>query len=86
MITVYSKADCPFCDRAKNLLQLKGIDFTEIRVDLDVQARQFVMNEGHRSVPQIYKDGQLFVSGGYKGLTTLDESIFQQLRETQNVN
>ena len=37
MLTVYSKANCPFCDKAKNLLRLKGIEYTEVRVDQDPQ-------------------------------------------------
>ena len=85
-LTVYSKDNCPFCDRAKNLLRLKGIEFTEVRIDLDSEAKQFIVNEGHRTVPQIYKDGDLFVKGGYNGLARLDESIFIQLKENQNVN
>jgi glutaredoxin len=53
MLTVYSKDNCPFCDRAKNLLKLKGIRFQEVRVDLDAQAKQFIIEQGHRTVPQI---------------------------------
>ena len=83
MLTVYSKANCPFCDQAKNLLKLKNIQFEEIRVDENPDARQFIMNEGHRTVPQIYKDGKLFVQGGYQGLARLTES---ELKERANVN
>jgi len=86
MLTIYSKDHCPFCDRAKNLLALKGIEFTEVRIDLDSEAKQFIVSEGHRTVPQVYKDGKLFVSGGYNGLARLDESVFKQLKENQNVN
>lgn len=82
MLTVYSKANCPFCDQAKNLLKLKNIAFAEIRVDENSEARQFIVNEGHRTVPQIYKDGKLFVQGGYQGLSRLTED---QLREKLNV-
>lgn len=82
MLTVYSKANCPFCDQAKNLLKLKNIAFAEIRVDENAEARQFIVNEGHRTVPQIYKDGKLFVQGGYQGLSRLTE---HQLREKLNV-
>lgn len=85
-LTVYSKDNCPFCDRAKNLLRLKDIEFTEVRIDLDPEARQFIVKEGHRTVPQIYKDGELFVQGGYNGLARLDETIFIQLKENQNAN
>jgi glutaredoxin 3 len=81
MLTVYSKANCPFCDQAKNLLKLKNIAFEEVRVDLQPEAREFIMNEGHRTVPQIYKDGKVFVQGGYQGLAKLTED---QLKEKLN--
>ena len=86
MLTVYSKANCPFCDRAKNLLTLKGIEFEEVRVDLDPAAREFVVNEGHRTVPQIYQAGKLFVEGGYNGLAKMTDAEFKVLKENQNVN
>lgn len=73
MLTVYSKADCPFCDRAKNLLKLKNIAFEEVRVDLDPAAREFIMSQGHRTVPQIYRDGLLLVENGYHGLSQLSD-------------
>jgi len=31
-------------------------------------ARKFMQSEGHKTVPQIYKDGTIFVDGGYEGL------------------
>lgn len=86
MLTVYSKNNCPFCDKAKNLLKLKDIKFEEIRIDLDDEAKQFIINEGHRTVPQIYQNGELFVTGGYTGLTKLTENEFQLLKENYNVN
>ena len=81
MLTVYSKANCPFCDQAKNLLKLKNIAFEEVRIDLLPEAREFIMSEGHRTVPQIYKDGAVFVQGGYQGLAKLTED---QLKEKLN--
>lgn len=78
MLTVYSKANCPFCVQAKNLLTLKGIEYEEIRIDLDTAAREFVLSEGHRTVPQIYKDGKVFVEGGYQGLSKLTESELKE--------
>ena len=86
MLTVYSKDNCPFCDRAKNLLRLKGIDFEEIRIDLDPTAKEFIISEGHRTVPQIYRNGELFVAGGYNGLARLTDNEFQVLKENHNVN
>lgn len=78
MLTVYSKNNCPFCVQAKNLLKLKNIEFEEINIETHPEAREFILSEGHRTVPQIYKDGKLFVEGGFQGLKRLTE---QQLNE-----
>lgn len=83
MLTVYSKNNCPFCVQAKNLLALKNIPFEEIKVDEVPEARQFIVDAGHRTVPQIYKDGKLFVEGGFQGLSKLTED---QLKEKLSVN
>lgn len=80
MITVYSKANCPFCDKAKGLLKLKGVVYEEIRIDQDTEAREFIVGEGHRTVPQIYQDGKLLVEGGFQGLSKQPEEFFQQLK------
>jgi glutaredoxin len=80
MITVYSKNNCPFCVQAKNLLTLKGIDYTEIKIDENAVAKEFVLAEGHRTVPQIYKDGKLLVEGGYQGLAKKDPEFFETLK------
>ena len=73
MLTIYSKAQCTFCDQAKALLKSKNVPFNEVRIDLDQSAREFIVSEGHRTVPQIYKDGKLFVKGGFQGLRALNE-------------
>jgi glutaredoxin 3 len=78
MLTVYSKNNCPFCVQAKNLLSLKNIPFEEVRVDEDATAREFIVAAGHRTVPQIYKDGALFVEGGYQGLAKLSEAELKE--------
>jgi glutaredoxin 3 len=80
MITVYSKNNCPFCVQAKNLLKLKGVDYTEIKIDEDASAKDFVLAEGHRTVPQLYKDGKLLVEGGYQGLAKKDSEFFETLK------
>jgi len=80
MITVYSKANCPFCVQAKNLLTLKGVVYEEIRIDQDTEAREFIVGEGHRTVPQIYQDGKLLVEGGFQGLSKQPEEFFNQLK------
>lgn len=81
MLTVYSKNNCPLCVQAKNLLNSKNIQFEEIKVDEIPEARQLMLEAGHRSVPQIYQNGKLFVEGGFQGLAKLSES---QLKEKIN--
>ena len=34
-VIIYSKANCPYCVHAKNLLTDKGVSFQELRIDLD---------------------------------------------------
>jgi glutaredoxin 3 len=79
MITVYSKNNCPFCDRAKALLESKGIPFKTIMMEETPDAREFLMDQGLRSVPQIFKDGVL-LPGGYQGLAGKDETFFETLK------
>ena len=55
MLTVYSKNNCPFCVQAKNLLTLKNIAFEEVKIDEVPAAREFIVAEGHRTVPQLLK-------------------------------
>lgn len=82
MLTVYTKKHCPFCDQAKALLNRKNIAFEEIKIDEDATAKEFILREGHRTVPQIYKGTQLFVEGGYTGLSRLtDDNLKQRLTE-----
>ena len=80
MITVYSKNNCPFCVQAKNLLKLKGLDYQEVKIDEDDTAKQFIVGEGHRTVPQISQDGKLLVEGGYQGLSRQNDSWFSALK------
>lgn len=58
-VEIYTTQICPYCVRAKDLLQRKGITPEEMRIDLD-PARMAEMLErsgGRRTVPQIFIDG-----------------------------
>ncbi|MFT6914807.1 MAG: glutaredoxin 3 [Motiliproteus sp.] len=69
---IYSTAYCPFCVRAKALLDRKEVAYEDIRVDLQPQLRSEMLarSGGSRSVPQIFI-GDLHV-GGCDELTTLE--------------
>jgi glutaredoxin len=71
MLTLYSKNNCGYCLQAKALLKNNDIPFEEVNIDTDDVAREFVINEGHRTMPQIYREGKLFVEGGFAGLNEL---------------
>jgi glutaredoxin 3 len=62
---------CPYCVRAKHLLQRKGVDYQEIRVDLDDEQMRLMMQRSRRrTVPQIFIDD--YHVGGYDDLATLE--------------
>ena len=75
MIKVYSKPQCPFCDRAKQLLESRGVEYTVIDVSANPEAREYLVAQGLRSVPQIYR-GTTLIPGGYQGLAGLSEEEF----------
>jgi len=76
MFTVYSKPSCPWCDRAKALLQSKNLAYEELILDVGqekdpskkyvslVELKTAVPNA--QSVPQILQDGKLI--GGFTDL------------------
>ena len=70
-VTIYSTRVCPYCMRAKALLQSKHVTYTEFLVDTDPARRKEMDNKSRRrSVPQIFI-GEQHV-GGYDELYALD--------------
>ena len=69
-ITVYSKDNCIWCDRAKNLLNSVNFEFDEIDLSNDEKRQEFYksVGEGVSTVPQIYIDNIRI--GGYPNLVT----------------
>ena len=55
-IVIYTKATCPYCHAAKDLLRRKGVQFEEIGVDGDraKQAAMALKAGGRSTVPQIF--------------------------------
>lgn len=73
-VEVYSTTYCPYCVRAKQLLDAKDVDYTEIDVTGDDAARVALVEKsgGRRTVPQIFINDQAI--GGYDDLRALEES------------
>ncbi len=58
-VEVFTTLVCPYCVRAKQLLDSLSIGYDEIRVDLDDAKRAEMMERsGRRTVPQIFINGQ----------------------------
>ena len=72
-VLMYTTQVCPFCIRAKSLLQQRGVStIEEVRVDVDPAARDHMIQlTGRRTVPQIFI-GDTHV-GGCDDLIALDQ-------------
>lgn len=72
-VIVYSKENCPYCRLAKDLLTARKINFQEIRVDLDAnKLNEMIEHSNRRTVPQIFINDQAI--GGYDDLAALAKS------------
>ncbi len=72
-VVMYTSRVCPFCTRAKALLNAKGIHYEERAVDLTPEGRQFLVDlTGRQTVPQILIDDTAI--GGYDELAALNRS------------
>ncbi|MGB0562468.1 MAG: glutaredoxin 3 [Spirulinaceae cyanobacterium] len=59
-VEIYTWSRCPFCIRAKALLDQKGLDYTEYCLDGDEDGRDQMAerSRGRRSLPQIFINDQ----------------------------
>lgn len=71
-VEIYTWRTCPFCIRAKELLEKKGVNFIEYKIDGDEAARTKMQKRSHggRSVPQIFINDEHI--GGCDDLYALD--------------
>lgn len=72
-VEIYTTKICPYCVKAKNLLNAKGVDFVEHDLTGDDAAREALLKKsnGMRTVPQIFINGQHI--GGCDNLYALEE-------------
>ena len=70
-VEMYSSGGCPYCDRARRLLNKKGVGFTEVRIDKEAGLREEMERRSHRqSVPQIFINDHHI--GGFDDIAELD--------------
>ena len=67
-IIIYSKNNCPFCNKAKHLVKTLGYEYTEKKMEEFDSPQAMLEDIGKqvRTMPQIKIDGQLV--GGYNQL------------------
>ena len=66
MYKVYGTTICLYCDKAENLLKTKDLPFKKIYIDQDEDAKDYIIEQGFRTVPQIWLDDKWI--GGYDDL------------------
>ncbi len=70
-VEIYTKSWCGFSQRAKALLDAKGVDYREVDVTEDtVREREMIARAGRHTVPQVFIDGVHM--GGADDLARLD--------------
>jgi glutaredoxin 3 len=71
-VEIYTWRSCPFCIRAKSLLDRKGVNYTEYCIDGDEAARNVMAEraQGRRTLPQIFINSQPI--GGCDDLHSLE--------------
>ncbi len=70
-VTVYTKRNCPFCVRAKRLLDGKGVAYEEIDVEGNDDLRIWLAETtGQKTVPQIFAGARSL--GGFTDLDALE--------------
>ena len=73
-VEIYTTPFCPYCDRARALLEKKGVAFEELDAPHGSQARKdaIARSGGRTTVPQIFIDGTPI--GGSDDLSALERA------------
>jgi glutaredoxin 3 len=71
-VTIYTTRVCPYCIRAKRLLEKKGVSYEELKVDINPELVEEAVAKsgGRRTVPQIFIED--YHVGGCDELYALD--------------
>jgi glutaredoxin len=57
-LVVFSKNNCPACNQLKDKLKFQNKVFTEINIQENSAAQEFIINKGFRSMPVVFLDGE----------------------------
>lgn len=85
MITLYTKPNCPYCEQAKAWLNKNNLPYKTINIAEDDISREMLKEAGHKTVPQVYLNGELFVEGGFTGLNKQDPEVLREQIELRGL-
>lgn len=73
-VTIYTKPFCPYCYRALDLLQRKGVEYTEIEAAYDPEKKREMVqrSNGRTTFPQVFIGDEHI--GGSDDLLALEQS------------
>lgn len=73
-VEIYTKFHCPYCARAKKLLESRGVEYEEYEISMDTAKRAEMLQRanGRTTVPQIFIDDSHI--GGSDDLAALEQS------------
>jgi glutaredoxin 3 len=72
-VIIYTSAHCHYCIEAKKLLDRKGIEYSEVRIDVEpTRLQEMIERSGRRTVPQIFINHKSI--GGFTDLLALEKS------------
>ncbi|WP_132060560.1 glutaredoxin 3 [Halorussus amylolyticus] len=73
-VEIYTKDDCPYCDKAKDLFDAKGVEYETYNVtgDDDLFDEMVERADGRQTAPEVFIDDELI--GGWDDTTALDET------------
>ncbi|OIB56527.1 glutaredoxin 3 [Natrialba sp. SSL1] len=73
-VEIYTKTDCPYCDKAKDLFDSKGIEYEEYNVTGDDELFEEMVEraDGRKTAPEVFIDDELI--GGWDDTSALNET------------
>jgi|TARA_R110002073_G_scaffold138298_1_gene287825 glutaredoxin len=69
MLVLYTQDRCGYCVLLKNKLKDWGHSYTEKNITYDAESKEFIRNEGHKTVPQLYYNDADMLKGDSVYLT-----------------
>ncbi|WP_435358513.1 FAD-dependent oxidoreductase [Haloarchaeobius sp. DFWS5] len=73
-VEIYTKENCPYCDKAKDLFDAKGVEYVTYNVtgDDDLFDEMVERADGRKTAPEVFIDDELI--GGWDETSALDET------------